>query len=280
MNKRRITFFLFLTFLLTWVIEIPAALASYGFVNIKVPHGLQTIATLSPGIVALLMIIVYDGRVGLQRLLQQVIKFRVSFGWYAFVLLTGSLLAGLSFLIYNLAWNQNCKVEPLYNLFFYSLIFLFFSPLWEEIGWRGYLLPRMQERFSPIKSALIIGFVWGIWHLPIYLAINPYGDKTILFFIFVFIGCFPISIIQTWIYNSTKGNILLCILFHDGINAGISYFFINLPPMEFIPFIITTALLICLASVIYFHTRGRLGGEIALSGAKSQLPLPKSENIE
>jgi membrane protease YdiL (CAAX protease family) len=258
MKKGGVFLFIIITYLITWAIEIPAAFSTHGLANFKIPKSLQTVSTLTPGIVAILLTAIFEGTNSLKLLLKQLLKWKVSFKWYAFVLVIGALVSGFSLLMFLLITRQKIQLEPAYSLFFFMLIFLFFSPFWEEIGWRGYLLPRMLKRFSPLQASLIIGFIWGLWHLPIYFAINPYGDKTIIFFLFVFLGCFPISILQTWLYNSTKGSLLLCILFHDAINAGASYFYLNLPNKEIRPFEISVAFLTCIAIGVYVKTKGTL----------------------
>ncbi len=98
----------------------------------------------------------------------------------------------------------------------------------------------------------------GLQHLPIYLAINPYGDKTFSYFLFMFIGCFAISIIETWLYKSTKGSLFVCILFHNAINTSAAYFYGNLKGTEFRPLIILVVLLVVTAISIGFKTRGTL----------------------
>lgn len=79
------------------------------------------------------------------------------------------------------------------------LVTMFFLGGLEEPGWRGYALPRLQQRFSPLKATLILGVVWGLWHLPLGL------PNTIIPFILAFF--------YTWLYNKT-GSVLLAILLH------------------------------------------------------------------
>ncbi|MEO5907727.1 MAG: CPBP family intramembrane glutamic endopeptidase, partial [Ginsengibacter sp.] len=154
--------------------------------------------------------------------------------------------------------GQSIKPDQPYNFVFYFILILPLSAFWEEIGWRGFLLPVLQQKYTAIKSSLIIGFVWGLWHLPIYLAINPYGDKTIIFFLMMFIGCFALSIIATYLYNSTKGSLLICILFHNAINTSAAYFFGNIKGEELRALLIWILLLIVSAVIIFLKTKGSL----------------------
>jgi len=106
---------------------------------------------------------------------------------------------------------------------------LYAGPLGEELGWRGFLLPELQQRFSNFKSAIIIGIVWFIWHLPLFWA--PFGTLvsgspiTLLTVLTYFIMLLCLSIIITWLVINSKGSILIAILFHLSINAGIALLF-------------------------------------------------------
>jgi membrane protease YdiL (CAAX protease family) len=253
--------FILLTFIFTWSIEIPAALTKHGYFVIKVSKGLQTIATFAPGIVAILLSLVLNGSSGLKAFLKPIIKWRVNIYWYLIIVATGILLTGFSFLIFYLFINNQVKPDTAFNILVYLLILIFFSPFWEEIGWRGFLLPRLQEKHSSLTAALIIGLVWGLWHLPGILAANPYGDQSMYYFLIIFIGCFALSILQTWLFNSTK-SLLICILLHDAVNSGAAYFYGNLKNNELRPFMIFTALLILVAVIVVVKTKGKLYSNI------------------
>ena len=258
MKKYAALLFVLATYILTWVVEIPAALVKHGYAAIHISKGLQTICTLSPGLVALILTAVFFKKTGLRSLLNAVVKWRVKFRWYVVVIILGIGLCGLSLLLFNLINSQVNEPDPVYNFVFYFILILPLSALWEEIGWRGFLLPILQEKYAPLKASLIIGFVWGLWHLPVYLAIDPYGDKTIIYFLFMFVGCFALSIIATWLYNSTKGSLFICILFHNAINTSAAYFYGNLKGAEFRPLIIWVVLLTAAAIWICLKTRGSL----------------------
>ncbi len=257
--KKHIGFiFVLLTYLLTWSVEIPIALTRHGYASINISRSLQTICTLSPGIVAIILTAIYFGKNSLKSLFKAIVKWRVKFKYYLIIIIVCIALCGLSLLIFNWITGQSIMPDQPYNFVFYFILILPLSAFWEEIGWRGFLLPVLQEKHTAIKSSLIIGFVWGLWHLPIYLAINPYGDKTIIFFLMMFVGCFALSIIATYLYNSTKGSLLICILFHNAINTSAAYFFGNLKGAELRPFLIWILLLIVSAVIIFFKTKGSL----------------------
>lgn len=250
--------FVLLTYILTWSLGIPSALTKHGYGTMNISKGLQTICTLSPGIVAILLTAIYVGKNGLKLLFKAIVKCRIKFKWYIIIIILGIALCGLSLLIFDWISGQNIKPDNPYNFVFYFLLILPLSALWEEIGWRGFLLPILQEKYTALKASFVIGFVWGLWHLPIYLAIDPYGDKTIPFFLIMFVGCFALSIISTWLFNSTRGSLLTCILFHNAINTSAAYFYGNIKGGELRPLVIWVGLLVASAIIICFKTKGSL----------------------
>ena len=99
---------------------------------------------------------------------------------------------------------------------YFIWFFLFGGPLNEEPGWRGFALPRLQSRFSPLVASLILGTFWGLWHVPLHLMGMYYGGA---WGALIRIQEIPRAILFTWIYNRTKGSLLLTILFHATINT-------------------------------------------------------------
>ncbi len=96
--------------------------------------------------------------------------------------------------------------------------------LWEEGGWRGFALPRLQERYGPFTGSIILGAMWAFWHLPGYL-----GGWMATEFPALLIYCVGFSILATWIYNNTSGRIIRRILLHSSSNAAISVGSMDLP---------------------------------------------------
>ncbi len=92
---------------------------------------------------------------------------------------------------------------------------IFTSPLLEEFGWRGYLQPHLQRIFGVLPASIIIGVIWGLWHLPLIFA---YGHNLAIAIISIICH----SILMGWILNSTKGSMLMMLLFHASINVGVN----------------------------------------------------------
>ncbi len=92
----------------------------------------------------------------------------------------------------------------------------------EEVGWRGYALPHLLQKYSYLKSALILGFFWGLWHLPLHI-IGFYPNSNVIIFIAQFSQAIAYSIIFMWYYYKSKGNLLGCVFLHTSINTFASF---------------------------------------------------------
>ena len=92
------------------------------------------------------------------------------------------------------------------------------GPLGEEIGWRGFLLPELLRRMSPVAASATLGVVWGLWHLPIDIYAG-FGAEGLMAVIVRIIYVLPLTMLFTWFYLRTKGNLLIAILLHTSLNA-------------------------------------------------------------
>jgi len=104
-------------------------------------------------------------------------------------------------------------------------VFLMTGGINEESGWRGFALPRLQARYPVIVSALIVGILWAMWHLPFDIGTNTSITWILtnrLFFNLIF------SILMAWLYNHTNGSILAPVLFHAAMNAFGNQFSVNI----------------------------------------------------
>lgn len=120
------------------------------------------------------------------------------------------------------AWGSavtEFTADPL-SLFF-SIIFASLIPFFEELGWSGYVLDRLQERHNAVVSALILGVLWSLWHLPMFFIPGSYqaglGVGSSAFWVF-FIGIVPLSLVCSWVYINTNRSTLASILLHAMIN--------------------------------------------------------------
>jgi membrane protease YdiL (CAAX protease family) len=106
---------------------------------------------------------------------------------------------------------------------------LTFGPFAEELGWRGFALPELQERMNPLLASLILGFIWWVWHLPS-LLIPAYqwavGNMPMLLYLLLIM---PGSVLAAWIYNHSDGSVIPAILFHGSMNYFMGLLGFNSP---------------------------------------------------
>ncbi|HWL64356.1 MAG TPA: type II CAAX endopeptidase family protein [Actinomycetota bacterium] len=201
-------------------------------------------------------------RAGARDLARRCLRWRVPGRWYLVALLgvpVGTILLA------SLAYGS----EPLslivqrWPLMFttvlpHLLVIIVFSNVAEEVGWTGFLLDRMQDRFSPMRAAVVTGAAFALAHLPGYVVEEGVAAAPILFGILV-IPQIASRFIVAWIYNSTGRSILLVGLFHCAFNvtsADFSHEFIPGPRDEI--FVFTSGLVVVLAAMIAIRTRGGL----------------------
>jgi CAAX protease family protein len=114
------------------------------------------------------------------------------------------------------------KINTVYT--FWEIIFIFITSLFfdggglmEEIGWRGFALPRLQVKFTPLKSSIILGVIWSLWHIPVKLIFSPWSYFISFYFIFTLV-CILYCIVITYFYNRLGGSILIGVAFHGLMN--------------------------------------------------------------
>ncbi len=172
-----------------------------------------------PIIAAFMVLALTQGRAGIRELLASMVRWRVGLQWYAVALLlpVGIILA--AFYLNALLGGPTPTAADFSGWYELPLIFLITTllkgPLTEEPGWRGFLLPRLQSSYSPLVASLIVGVIWASWHLPLLLS-DPTGQRPPLQF---FVLVVAQSVVFTWVYNGTRGSVLLVILMHGAFNS-------------------------------------------------------------
>ena len=213
---RRTLLFFLVTFAFSWSLWIPLAVTGS-------ENGLlDTAGRFGPLIAALLLTGTYEGRAGLKALCKKLLIWRVHPGWYAFAFLgTAAVALGAIGIHVVLGGTRPQFNDPsqLYLIIPVFLYVLFLSVAGEETGWRGYALPHLQARWGALPASLIIGLVWGVWHLPLFWMNGDFHTQ-IPFWLFV-LQDVALSVVMTWLFNGTGGSLLLVHLFHAASNTTI-----------------------------------------------------------
>ena len=218
-----ITFFV-LAYALAWIIESPLVFLR-GTITAGDPPGLFLVMLASnvPSALAILLTAMVLGRGALRKLLARLLIWRVNPLWYLGVVLGPVALVGGTVALNTLLGRPalSLGIPSLLGLVI-MLAFMIVpgSALGEEIGWRGYALPRLQAGRSDLSASLIVGVLWGFWHLPLWLTGAP-GRTPILYTAFV-VSTISLSVLLTWVYNSTGGSLLLVVLLHATFNLPLT----------------------------------------------------------
>jgi membrane protease YdiL (CAAX protease family) len=211
---------------------------------------LVILASNVPSAVAIVLTAVVLGRGALRKLLGRLLIWRVSPFWYLVVFLGPVALTGgvvlLNALMGGPALSLGMTLVGAAIFFAFSVVPG--SALGEEIGWRGYVLPRLQSRMSALSASLLIAPIWALWHLPLWLTGEP-GRTPTLYTGFL-VSAFALSIISTWVYNSTGGSLLMIVLLHATVNLPLTLVRDDLGAQASVPVLLYFGLLIVAAIVV------------------------------
>ncbi len=178
-------------------------------------HPLFVLAVYAPAIAAFSLVVTKQGLDGLKRFLGRLLLWRAPAIWWAF------LIAGIPLIyIIGSALKGNLSAYALpFDTFGATLgaigFMLILGPM-EEFGWRGVALPLLQRKFLPFWASVVLGLIWGLWHLPAFL-LSGTPQSAWDFTPFV-LGAVSISVILTPLFNTGGGSILLAMLFHFQLN--------------------------------------------------------------
>ncbi len=219
---------------------------------------LALLAGFGPSLAGLITVRMSEGKEGLRALLSRLKVWRVGAVWYVAALLIAPLVSVLT-LALMAALGKPASLGDVGSRIAIGLIWPIFSSLGEELGWRGFFLPKLMKRYNALVSGLIVGVIWGMWHLPMDLVgMRQYG----LLFIPIFIVVGPIlmtaqSVLMTWVYNNTRGSLLLMVLFHAGITgSAIILSAQSLSPLDSLWHSVVSAALYWLAVAVVIATTG------------------------
>jgi uncharacterized protein len=199
-----------------------AILVAQGLLTLPLaPLALISIGGLMPILAALMAARYEAGRVGVSQLVGQLRRWRLPPGnrSYAIALLGMGVIVLLAFWL-NLslggAWPRLPPAATWQSLPLLALVYVIIAVI-EEVGWRGYALPRLQVRFGPLVASLLLGLIWGIWHLPQwFIPATGQADKW-PFGVFM-LHTVAFSILLTWLYQQSAGSLWPVILAHAAFN--------------------------------------------------------------
>jgi uncharacterized protein len=181
----------------------------------------------TPTIAAMIVSSLAGGKHEVKRLLRRVLIWRVGIGWvvaaWSVPLLCG-LLTLLAATFFGVTVAPQVSLLPMGVLFFVLAI-------GEEIGWRGYGLPKLRNEhgMSPLLASLLLGAIHAAFHLPLWFA--PGMTPPIYSFGSFFVSSLCFGVLWTWLYRNTRGSVLIAAMFHGAVNLFGNMFYLGIPPL-------------------------------------------------
>lgn len=221
-------------------------LVSFLVVKNVLPTGLIFLAAASASISGIITTAIFDGKDGVKKLFGRLLIWRAKARYWLFALFFLGIAVPLGALMNPFVGGDAMDLSKMHQSILMIVpmfaMFMITAGLGEEIGWRGFLLPRLQARYSALKSSIIVGLMWGFWHTPLFLlsgldhpilAEFPYAGWVsqygfiIALFTFVLINQIPWSIFYTWIFNNSRGSLLLIAFMHAS-EVWVAYWQVNM----------------------------------------------------
>src|SRR5512139_2023160 len=206
--------YLILTLAISWSIELPLVASAQGWITTPVPFAIHYLASFGPLLAALMMTWVTGGADGLKELWGRITKWRVGRTGATFAFLSPVVLFVLAALVvWMLSGGEWPNLQRLTEINYLPNLGLSALILWlatfgfgEEIGWRGYALPRLQTGRSALSATLILGMMWVVWHIPAFFYLDTYVGLGLAVLPMFALGVLAGAIVLTSLYNTTEAS--------------------------------------------------------------------------
>jgi uncharacterized protein len=243
------------------------------FGEITGQHPLFFLAVWTPGIAAFIVVLCRTGFGGLKRYLGRLLLWQTSLPWYGF------LVIGIPLLFFcGSALKGNLFDAPFPFTSISALVaalgFTAIKGPVEELGWRGLAMPLLQRKLSPVWAGLVLGVIWGVWHVPAFLLSGT--PQSAWSFMPFFVGSIAMSVIMTALFNASQGSILLAALFHFQMNNPI---WPDAQPYDTIFFVAAAVLLVWFNRKAMFSIRGSVT-EVIPQQLHGSVTVPESSRVK
>jgi membrane protease YdiL (CAAX protease family) len=215
-NQKQLWYFFLIAFGWMWGMNIPRALVSMEIITLPpiIDTVLGYLAVFGPGVAAFILTRINSGKQGVKALWQKGWSGLFDKKWLIPAFLLMPLLGLITLLILRLLnlpvlWEYGLPAAMIVPI---GLLIWLLGALPEEYGWRGYALPRLMESNNSLVASLILGLVWGLWHLPLHF-ISTTTQYVIPVWEYV-LQTIVLTIIYTWLYLGTGGSVLVAGIFH------------------------------------------------------------------
>jgi len=220
---KKLLLYFALAYFISWVIWLPLILPKFGITALPVlPKYHHYLGSFGPMIAAFVVKYISDDWKGIMDLLKRIVQWKVKWFWYIVVIIVPVLLVIIAGYFDELLNKHSFTMKgfstndefPEFGVLSYFLFNLFTFGIGEETGWRGYALPALQKRFTALTATLILAVGWACWHIPAFIYRPLYSQMDVVGIAGFFISMLMGAIVLTWLYNSTKGSLLIVAIFH------------------------------------------------------------------
>ena len=179
-----------------------------------------------PSVSGILMTGLVDGRTGLSEFQSRLLKWRVGARWYAIALLSAPLLITAVLLALSLISPKFLPgilaSDDKVSVLLIGIVTGLIAGIFEELGWTGFVIPRMRQRYSILSTGLILGLLWGAWHYPLFPTSGTSSKALALAIVLVrlFAWLPPYRVLMVWVYDRTNGSLLIAMLMHASLSAS------------------------------------------------------------
>ncbi|MEM1545864.1 MAG: type II CAAX endopeptidase family protein [Candidatus Methanomethylicia archaeon] len=217
--NRFVTCYFSLVLLISGLAYTPWVFASYGMFPSDLIFVFVIAGGISPTIAALIVVKLEFGNRGAEYLFSQFGRRDFSKLWFLAAILLPLAFAFCAVLLWSIAGG--IYTLDFMRLFEFPLILItsFLMNMWEEMGWRGYALPALQKKYNALISSLVVGVFWALWHWPHFTVKDSVMVVNYHSFLWFAIFTLFYSISYTWLYNSTRGSLLITSLYHASTNT-------------------------------------------------------------
>jgi uncharacterized protein len=212
-----------LVYLLAWPFLITLATDSYGLTHFNLSPLFNIPTGFAPAIAAFVVTAIVGGKEGLRELLRKTLRWRVGWQWYLVALFIPAVMHLAGTAIYGMLTGQwlalpVAQMTVVTALVSFSLRLVIGALInTEEVAWRGFALPRLQSHLGALRASLVLWIPWTLLHLPYFFikdnAIQQEGP------IVFALRMLTMTIIFTYLFNNTRGSILICTLLHAALNS-------------------------------------------------------------
>lgn len=221
MQTRSLFVYFTLAYSISWLLWSPLWLPFFGIsaqAFLPYQHGF---GGLGPLLAALITTALFEGQVGLQRLGKRLVQWR-PLSWTTIAVLLPFIFALLGGLLVWFAGGPDPDFSRMgtssefpelgiAGFLGYNLVFFGYG---EEVGWRGFALPRLQEKYSALGATLLLSLFWAGWHLPLFAYRPGYTSMDLAGAVGWLLSIVAGALLFTWLFNGSKGSLLACALFH------------------------------------------------------------------